>query len=69
MESMSSIGEAIQADKKDIEWYKQQSAELRDIQILDVLHFDSESGHYSDYGHHTEHVRLKWVQSELSQQV
>lgn len=69
VKAMASIGEAIHADKEVIDMYNNYSAELRDIDLLNILHLDKVSGHYADYGHHTEHVRLKKVQSDLPQQV
>ncbi|GMH36420.1 hypothetical protein BSKO_04288 [Bryopsis sp. KO-2023] len=62
-ESMASIGEAVGIDSGKLQKYTSMASELRDLKKLNALHLDPDTGRYADYGFHTEHVKLAWVQT------
>eukprot|EP00249_Psilotum_nudum_P013497 c24364_g2_i3 orf=369-2918(-) len=55
--SMALISQLVGAESAN---YEATARELSNIKLLNKLYYDSDRGHYSDYGNHTEEVRLQW---------
>lgn len=56
---MAKVGRAVGASRREVEKYEETAAHLSDLNVLNALHYDADTGMYLDYGLHTEEVRLE----------
>eukprot|EP00798_Chlamydomonas_sp_ICE-L_P009096 gene9096-16221_t len=57
-EAMTSVAEALGLPQEKIAPYWEDMSSLGNLENLDALHLDAESGQYRDWGSHTEEVKL-----------
>ncbi|CAD7700286.1 unnamed protein product [Ostreobium quekettii] len=60
-EALATIGEALDMPLESYQHYRDMSEELRDLQLLNALHLDTNTSQYLDFGMHTDDVQLEWV--------